>query len=205
MRPGAEPAAVSDFSPRLRFANRTDYLFWFCNFILFKGQCSKTNRSLLTAPDHSSLKNYRSENQDREVASTKPFPETHKLKYYIFMKTFLKYLPSWSVSLFILLTSHFSSLSKDINLDSDLFNTCDSMFTLTDKSGTTSEADWSSGPLPGRTKRSSPSAALSPPVWAGFRGGRGRHAGPFVPLWRAHIRGHMGRKTGWETCLIAGR
>lgn len=53
-------------------------------------QKKPTNRSLLTAPDHSSLKNYRSENQDREVASTKQFPETHKLKYYIFMKTFLK-------------------------------------------------------------------------------------------------------------------
>lgn len=135
---------------------------------------------MLTAPDHSNLKNYRSENQDREVASTKQFPETHKLKYYIFRKTFLKNTCPHDLYHCLSCLPH-TSVYKDINLDSELFNTCDSMFTLTDKSRTTSETDWSSGPLPGRTKKSSPSAALSPPVWAGFRGGRGPPCWAFCP------------------------
>lgn len=130
---------------------------------------------MLTAPDHSSLKNYRSKNQDREVASWNTQTQVLHLHENLFKNTCphdlyhcLSCLPHTSVY-------------KDINLDSELFNTCDSMFTLTDKSRTTSETDWSSGPLPGRTKKSSPSAALSPPVWAGFRGGRGPPCWAFCP------------------------
>lgn len=102
-----------------------------------------------------------------------------------------------SITPFILLTSHFSAVSKDMNLDFELFNTCDSMFTLTlIRAGRLQRQTEALVLSPVGQRRAAPLLLSHLQCGLGSEGEGGRHAGPFVPLWRAHIRGHMDRKTG---------